>query len=214
MDEAYVGAIMLWAGTYVPQGWLACEGQTLSINQNQALFAVIGIQFGGDGSTNFKLPDLRSRVPVGKGQGQAPGLSNYNMGQTGGVETVTLTTQQMPMHNHALSGTASVPTAGLQVTAVMPASDQPASTDTPGGGNVPAKSPDFASQGLPDVHIYGAPDGTTTLPVNVSVSGTMTANLSSVQISPAGGGGAHENRQPFLGLQYIICTMGLFPPHP
>lgn len=98
--EAYIGQIMLFAGTYAPKGWAFCEGQLLSISQNTALFSLLGTQFGGDGINTFALPDLRGRVVVGPGNG--PGLSPKTQGQQGGVESVTLTANQMPQHTHGV----------------------------------------------------------------------------------------------------------------
>jgi microcystin-dependent protein len=99
MNESYIGQIMLFAGNFAPVGWALCNGQLLPVNQNQALFAVIGNRFGGDGVTQFALPDLRGRAPIHFGQG--PNLQNYNFAQSGGVETVTLDATQMPAHNHS-----------------------------------------------------------------------------------------------------------------
>ena len=98
--EAYMGSIMLFAGNFAPRGWMFCAGQTLPIAQYQALFSLLGTFYGGNGTTNFMLPDLRSRVPVGTGQGQ--GLSNWVLGEQQGVENVTLTPNQMPAHNHTV----------------------------------------------------------------------------------------------------------------
>ena len=97
----YVGEIRMFAGNFAPNGWMFCEGATLPIAENEVLFQLIGTTYGGDGQETFNLPDLGSRVPVHMGQG--PGLSqNYIIGETGGVEQVTLATQQIPVHNHAL----------------------------------------------------------------------------------------------------------------
>ena len=101
--DAYVGEIRLMSFPFAPKGWAYCQGQLLPINQNQALFALLGTAFGGNGQTTFGLPDLRGRVIVGVGQG--PGLSSYTWGQRGGVETVTLTQMQMPSHVHSYQGT-------------------------------------------------------------------------------------------------------------
>lgn len=98
MSEAYPGQIVLFAGNYAPKNWALCNGQVLSISANSALFAVIGNVYGGDGRTTFALPDLRSRVPVAAGNGT--NLSPYAIGATGGVDSVTLTTNQMPLHTH------------------------------------------------------------------------------------------------------------------
>lgn len=101
MDEAYLGTIMMWAGAWVPSGWALCDGRVMQIAQNQALFAVIGTTYGGNGTTTFNLPDLRGRFPIGPGSG--PGLTPRSPGQGGGAETVTLTAAQMPAHNHLVN---------------------------------------------------------------------------------------------------------------
>jgi len=99
-QEPFVGEIRFVGFNFAPVGWLPCDGRLLSIAQNTALFSLLGTQFGGDGKTTFALPDMRGRVPVGMGQG--PGLTNRNVGDKGGLESVTLTIAQMPQHRHAL----------------------------------------------------------------------------------------------------------------
>ncbi len=106
MSEPYLGEIRMFAGTFAPAGWAFCDGQLLSISQNDVLFSLIGTTYGGDGINTFALPDLRGRIPLHMGQGT--GLSNRILGEQGGVEQVTLTTQQIPAHAHvpqAQSGT-------------------------------------------------------------------------------------------------------------
>jgi microcystin-dependent protein len=103
MSDPFIGEIRLFAGNFAPRGWAFCQGQILSIAQNEALFALIGTTYGGNGQTTFALPDLRGRVPVSQGQG--PGLSSYTIGQAAGVEQVTLTSSQIPPHQHALNAT-------------------------------------------------------------------------------------------------------------
>jgi microcystin-dependent protein len=103
MSDAYYGEIRIFAGNFAPLGWAFCDGQPLPIDQNESLFILIGTTYGGDGQSTFALPDLRGRAPVHQGQG--PGLSNYLIGEAGGVESVTLTTQQIPAHTHALAAT-------------------------------------------------------------------------------------------------------------
>jgi microcystin-dependent protein len=104
MDE-YLAEIRLFAPNFAPKGWALCAGQTLPINQNQALFALLGTTYGGNGQTTFMLPDLRGRTAIGFGQG--PGLSNYFLGQAAGLPTTTLTASNLPAHNHAVTGTIS-----------------------------------------------------------------------------------------------------------
>lgn len=98
-QEPFLGEIDLVAFGFAPKGWAFCAGQILPINQNQALFALLGTTYGGDGQITFALPDLRGRRAIGLGQG--PGLQNYSLGQTGGEETVTLTLAQLPSHTHS-----------------------------------------------------------------------------------------------------------------
>jgi microcystin-dependent protein len=98
MATPFIAQITLFAGNFAPRGWAFCNGQILSIAQNTALFSILGTTYGGNGQTTFALPDLRSRVPLHPGQG--PGLSTYDLGQQAGVETVTLTANELPAHSH------------------------------------------------------------------------------------------------------------------
>ena len=98
--DSFIGSIMLFAGNFAPRGWAFCQGQLLPINQNQALFAILGTTYGGDGRTTFALPDLRGRTPTGAGQG--PGLSPVNLGQMAGSASVTLQQSNLPAHSHPL----------------------------------------------------------------------------------------------------------------
>jgi microcystin-dependent protein len=103
MSEPFVGEIRMFGFNFAPRGWASCDGQLLAISQNDALFALLGTIYGGDGRTTFALPDLRGRVPLHEGTG--PGLSPYRIGQKAGSETVTLTGQQTPAHGHAAQAT-------------------------------------------------------------------------------------------------------------
>lgn len=105
MAEVYLGEIKLFPFPFAPKGWALCQGQILAIAQNQALFSLIGVTYGGNGTTTFALPDLRGRVPMHSGNGQAVPL-----GQIAGVENVTLTQSNLPMHTHMISATS---TAGM-----------------------------------------------------------------------------------------------------
>jgi len=101
MSEPFIGENRMAGFSFAPQGWALCNGQLLSIAQNTALFSLLGTQFGGNGTSNFALPNLQSRVPVHQGQG--PGLSSYSMGEATGVESITLNTAQIPAHNHLIN---------------------------------------------------------------------------------------------------------------
>jgi len=99
MSSPYIGEIRMFAGNFAPAGWAFCNGATLPISENDVLFQLIGTTYGGDGQSTFNLPDLQGRLPMHQGQGS--GLSNRTLGEQGGVETVTLTTSQIPLHSHA-----------------------------------------------------------------------------------------------------------------
>ena len=109
MSNPYIGEIRMFGGNFAPSGWAFCAGQLMPIAENDALFTLIGTTYGGDGEQTFGIPDLQSRVPIHMGQG--PGISqNYQIGATGGVETVTLTVQQIPIHTHPLLASKTVAT--------------------------------------------------------------------------------------------------------
>lgn len=98
MSEPFIAQVQMWANTYSPRGWTGCFGQTLQISQNTALYSLIGTFYGGDGRTTMGVPNLKGRVPLGFGMG--PGLINYQLGQRGGGENITLQSSQLPEHNH------------------------------------------------------------------------------------------------------------------
>lgn len=145
MDN-FIGEIRLFAGNFPPLGWAFCDGSQLSIAQNTALFALIGTTYGGNGQTTFALPDLRGRVPLH--QGTQPGTGNsYVMGQQAGVETVTLTSNQIPSHNHSASASTAVPPAtgtGINLTgptSYVPAAPAKPKFYAPAGSSAVAMSP-------------------------------------------------------------------------
>jgi microcystin-dependent protein len=107
MAEAFLGEIRMFGFNFAPQGWAMCNGQLLSISQNDALFALLGTTYGGNGTTTFGLPNLQSRVPIHQGQGS--GLSPYPIGAFGGVENVTLTVSQTAAHTHLVYADGDVP---------------------------------------------------------------------------------------------------------
>lgn len=99
MADSFVGEIRMFAGNYAPEGWAMCNGQLLNIAENEVLFALIGTTYGGDGQTNFALPDLRGRIPVHMGTNPRTG-TNFSLAQAAGVENVTLPLNQLPAHSH------------------------------------------------------------------------------------------------------------------
>jgi microcystin-dependent protein len=166
MSNPYLGEIRMGAWNFAPSGWAFCDGQLLSISDNTALFSLIGTYYGGNGTSNFALPNFQGNVPVGQGQG--PGLSPYVIGQTGGVNQVTLTTAQLPTHVHPIG-----------------ASSAAAATNMPSAA---------VSLGVASSAAYGVP-----------------ANMGSMDSLSVGGNQAHENRQPFLPLTFVIALEGIFP---
>jgi len=109
MAQPYVGEIRMFAGNFAPAGWMFCDGTQLAISENETLFQLIGTTYGGDGQSTFDLPDLRGRTPVHQGTDPGTG-TNFIVGESGGVESVTLTTQQIPQHNHAFMATTAIGT--------------------------------------------------------------------------------------------------------
>lgn len=147
MAQPYVGEIRMFGGNFAIAGWAFCDGSLLSIAENETLFQLIGTTYGGDGQVTFGLPDLRGRVPVNQGQG--PGLSSYVLAQNGGVENVTLTQNQVPVHTHipaaSNSGGSDNPannfwansTTGKPYSAAPPTVQMNAGTVTATGGSQP-----------------------------------------------------------------------------
>ena len=175
MAEPFLGEIEAFAFNFAPRGWALCAGQVLPINQNTALFSLLGTTYGGNGTTTFQLPDLRGRVASAFGQGQ--GLGAYSLGQTGGQESHTLILNEMSSGGHSHAVTAK-------------------NNGTTGGTNIPS-----ATVGLGAAYASGAA-------VNLYSSAAPTIAMGS--LAPTGGQ-PHENRMPFLALNYCIALQGIFP---
>ncbi len=196
---------MLWALDYAPEGWAFCNGQLLDINNHQALYALIGNTYGGRLNENFALPDLRSRVPIGAGQGT--GLTNVNLAAEGGSENASLI-----KHTHV----AQLNNLSLQVSGSMSVSSKPATQEVPNphssiaaiissdGSAAPTLTPALGyNTEIPDMPISG---------LSITSSSSSSANAS---IMYAGqGDGYYANMQPFLALNYIICVYGVYPVRP
>ncbi len=120
MSDPYIGEIRMFGFGRTPNGWHACDGSLLPISQYDALYALIGTTYGGDGQVTFAVPDLRGRVPIHQGQG--PGMSNYVLGQRAGTETVTVLPTQMPTHTHTLVATTTAATSLTPGNTVLPGS--------------------------------------------------------------------------------------------
>jgi microcystin-dependent protein len=131
MAEAYLGEIRIFAGTFAPRNWAFCDGQLLTIAGNEALASLLGTIYGGDGRTNFALPDLRGRAPVHQGQG--PGLTLRQLGSKFGLNNVTLTTDQIPAHSHMFCATTNDATHGAAFSnAILGKASAPFYADQPG----------------------------------------------------------------------------------
>ncbi len=137
--DPFLGSLLLVPYNFAPQGWAFCNGQLLPIQQYSALFSLIGTTYGGDGVSNFALPDLRGRVPISAGQG--PGMQNYVLGQNGGAENATLGVTQLPAHNHAVNVATAAATGkdpANQFLATVPGAAGPTAVNIYGSG--PANS--------------------------------------------------------------------------
>jgi len=182
----YLSEIKLFAFNFPPKGWALCQGQLLPINQNQALFALLGTTYGGNGQTTFALPDLRGRAAMSMGQGG--GLQNYPLGQQAGVETVTLTSLQLAQHTHVINPS--------QVNATLPCKNAVGNQRGP-SGNVPA----IEASGVTATYSSAAPDAAES---SAGIIPTLSAGNT-------GGGQPHGNMQPYTVLNYCIALQGIFP---
>ena len=197
--EPFIGQIIMFAGNFAPRDWAFCQGQTLAISEYTALFSIIGTTYGGNGRTTFDLPDLRGRAPIGQGQGN--GLTSRIMGEQIGIEDITLSTAQMPIHSHAAETTIS----GSSVTAKLKASSAEGTTNVP-LNNYLAKPSNI---GLQSINMYdsSADIEMASDAIEIDLS-AVTANTTS---DDTGGNSAHNNIQPSLVMNYIICVNGVYP---
>lgn len=179
MGTPYLGQISMFGGNFAPTGWAMCNGQLMSISQNTALYSLLGTTYGGDGIQTFALPNLQSRLPVHVGTG--PGLSPYVLGQNGGVSDVTITTQTMPAHTHALNATKTNATTNTISNSSLPG--QPTAGSTP--------------------RFYGNPQqGQPPL---------IPFSMASGAVGMAGGNQPHTNMMPSLCITFIIALQGVYP---
>jgi microcystin-dependent protein len=165
MAEPFLGEVRIFSFQFAPRGWASCAGQLLAIQQNQALFAILGTTYGGDGVRTFALPDLRGRVPIHFGNG-------FVEGQSGGEEVHTLSLPELPSHSHFANALAA-----------------PGNSTSP-AGNWLAESSRFV--------LYSATLSTPT-------------TLQGGTVGSAGGSQPHENRQPYLTVNFCIALLGIFP---
>ncbi|MEL6177957.1 MAG: tail fiber protein [Myxococcota bacterium] len=166
MSEPFIAEVRIFAGNFAPRGWAFCNGQLLPISQNTALFSLVGTTYGGDGRSDFALPDLRGRAPMHAGQGS--GLTSRRLGAQGGVTDVTLTEAQLPNHSHTVSASSTSST-----------------------------SRDPSRRVLGQAPVYKASD--------------TVAPMANGSLASTGDSQAHTNMQPYLGLNFIIALVGLYP---
>lgn len=189
MSEPFLGEIRMVGFNFAPRGWAFCQGQLLPIAQYSALFSLLGTMYGGNGTTNFALPDLRGRSPVGMGNG--PGLTPITQGEVSGTENVTLLSTQMPTHIHTATASATFAVAGTPSNA----SATPSATNNILGAS--------QAGGPPSAAIWSD-----ALNNPVTLGNTETV---SVTVEPAGGSQPLPLRNPFLGTNFVIALEGIFP---
>jgi microcystin-dependent protein len=182
MSEPYVGEIEIFAFNFAPKGWAQCNGQIMAIAQNQALFALLGTTYGGNGIQTFALPDLRSRIPVGQGNGQ--GLTPRSIGQMFGEENHTLLGTETPAHSHPLQAKSNPVVAS--------------NTSTPGPGVVLAQTNGVDNKGGP-------------LPVNLYATDSAPSRPMAGSAISVAGGQPHPNLMPYLVCNACIALVGIFP---
>lgn len=178
MSTPFLSEIRVMSFGFAPKGWALCNGQILPINQNQALFSLLGTTYGGDGRTNFALPNLQGRASIYTGAG-------FVLGQSAGEPAHTLTLNETPSHAHTLAAS------------TAPADAAPGGV-TPGPTLVLAEAAAFQGAGKP------------TIPVSIYSTGAANAKMAASAIGSTGGQ-PHENRQPYLALNFCIALQGIFP---
>jgi microcystin-dependent protein len=181
MATPFIGQIIIFAGDFTIKGYAMCNGQLMPINQNTALFSILGTNYGGNGITTFALPNLTGRFPLHFGQGA--GLTNRVLGEISGEENHTLTSAEMPAHTH---------TANAVTT--LKASTSAANSGVP-TANVAANT------GRNNIYQSAAPN------VNLAAGAAAT----SVTVNNTGGAVAHNNMPPYLALNFLIALNGIFP---
>ena len=196
MEEGFLGEVRMFVGNFAPRGWILCEGQILAISQNTALFSIIGTNYGGDGRTTYGVPDLRSRMPIGVGRGA--GL-NYvpTLGKKHGIESVTMSQNNMPAHTHTSTTTSA--TADITINAYSKTPGFGASTNDPDGAIL-------ADTSTTQIYSKTAPNkkmaaGMATIE-NLAVTSTIGNTGGSVPVSFS---------PPTQGINFIMCVSGIFP---
>lgn len=199
--EGTLAEIRLFAGNFAPRYWAYCAGQKLAISTNTALYSLLGTNFGGDGVSTFGLPDLRGRVALGTGQAT---YDNVTLGEIGGLNSFSLTLVNLPTHNH----NATVPPGGLSVnggiSATLAVNNSGADSSNPNGNYL---SEDQSFSGM-----YSATAGGTMNAGAISITAsTLGVSIPAIALTTAGASQPIDNTMPYLGMNYIICTQGIYP---
>lgn len=199
--EPFIGQIVPVAFNFAPRGYAICEGQTMAISQNTALFALIGTTYGGNGTSTFLLPDLRGRVAVGYGQG--PGLANVEIGEAAGSTLISLTTANLPPHTHVAVFT-------------------PMSGAVEATGTLTAVNAAGTQKAAAEAYLANPANGPTQYNAYVSSSATGAVKLDGVSVSVPVRGGTVTNSitgsgtpfdaaSPYLAINYVIAVYGVYP---
>jgi microcystin-dependent protein len=196
--DYYMGMLAVFGFSWAPQDFNICAGQTLQLNQYQALYSLLGITYGGNAQTNFNLPNLQGRTVIGQGiLNDSTGAHQFQVGQFSGITHNALTLAQMPQHNHAASMTAG----SVTVNASMQA----------GGKQFPAAGDYLAASNMGgdpvDTYIAAGSAGTTVALGGVNATGNIT-------VSPSGGGAPFSVMQPYLVMNPCMCIAGQYPMRP
>lgn len=192
--DPLIGTVRATAFNFAEVGWLMCDGSLVSIQQYSALFSLLGTTYCGDGRTTFGLPDLRGRAVAGPNPNGSPTGLMINQGAMIGTETVALTTPQMPIHTHVVNRKASASSAD-KTSIVSPSASL---------GSIAGVKPDGTREAIPS--------SDNEIPPNPPL--VLDAVFSLLAVSPAGQGMPHENRQPFLALNFQIAYQGTYPSRP
>lgn len=169
--EPFIGDIRIFAGVFNPVNYAFCNGQSVAIVENEALYALIGTTYGGNGVNTFNVPSLQGRIPVHRGQASGVGSNNWVLGMAAGTETVTLSQNQLPSHSHSFMVSSAAATANTA------------------SGNSIAKGNHYVE----------------------STNNPATATISAQALQAVGGSQPHNNMMPYLGVNFIIALLGVFP---
>lgn len=238
--DPMLGMIFMIPWNWAPNGYQLCQGQTINLQQYEALYSLMGTVFGGNGTTTFMLPNLQGRAPVGTGR--SPAGTTYTLAASGGAELTTLSVSNMPVHNHAASFTpvldqqiVTIPgtTGNLGVTASLPLGTANAGSATPTAGNnylngvsgnVSINATTSRTVAFTGPFTSTEPAAGASLPATTSVTGNPSTPASTVTINAVtngavavgqnGGSSPFSTMQPFLAMSFIIAMNGLYPDRP